>query len=104
MPTDGRRRWSEDTRGDRYLLRLYVAGNSPRSRRAIRNLLRICRDHLPERADVEVVDLHQQAQRAREAQILGAPTLVKELPPPRQRIVGDLSDERRVLDAFMVTR
>jgi circadian clock protein KaiB len=86
----------------RLRLRLYVAGNSRRSRTALRNLLSICQEHLPGRFDLEVVDLYEHAHRASEAQILGAPTLVKEYPLPVRRLLGDLSDEQRVLDALMV--
>lgn len=105
MATDGTRPWHSGPTGDgdRWVLRLYVAGSSPRSQRAVRNLLRFCHKHLADRADVEVVDLYQQGHRAKEAQIVGAPTLIKEEPPPRLRIVGDLSDETKVRDRLMVT-
>lgn len=90
--------------GGRLRLRLYVAGGSERSRTAIRNLLRICDEHLADRYDLEIVDLYEQRHLAREAQIVGAPTLVKERPLPEQRLIGDLSDSGRVLDLLRAAR
>lgn len=83
-----------------YQLHLYVAGSSPRSLRAIENLHAICDRHLPDRHELEVVDIYQQTEKAKEADILGAPTLIKTLPLPLRRLVGDLSDEARVLRAL----
>jgi circadian clock protein KaiB len=81
----------------RYVLRLYVAGTRSCSVRAIANIKRICERHLPGRYRLDVVDLYQQPARAKEDQVLAAPTLVRTEPGPVYRIVGDLSDERRVL-------
>jgi circadian clock protein KaiB len=83
--------------GERYLLRLYVTGMTPKSVHAIANIKRICAEHLEGRYTLEVIDLYQQPERAREAQIIAAPTLVKELPSPLRRIIGDLADCERVL-------
>lgn len=83
-----------------FRLRLYIAGNSPRSRRAVTNLQRICDTYLKGRVDLEVVDIFQQAEKASEADIIAAPTLIKELPAPLRRLLGDLSDDRRVLIAL----
>jgi circadian clock protein KaiB len=80
-----------------YVLRLYVVGNSPRSRWAIRNVRKLCDEHLAGRFDLEVHDLNQEPWLARDAQIIAAPTLVRERPLPIQRIVGSLSDIERVL-------
>ncbi|MDI1482825.1 circadian clock KaiB family protein [Polyangium sp. y55x31] len=80
-----------------YVLRLYVVGNSPRSRWAIRNVRKLCDQHLAGRFDLEVHDLNQEPWLAREAQIVAAPTLVREQPLPVQRIIGSLSDIERVL-------
>ena len=88
----------------RYLLRLYVAGMTPRSVQAIANLKRICAEYLEGRYLLEVIDLYQQPERAREAQIIAAPTLVKELPSPLRRIIGDLADRERVLVALDLCR
>ena len=80
-----------------YRLRLFVAGSTVRSQRAIENLRRICAEHLAGRIDLEVVDIYQQPQLAQENQVIAAPTLVKLLPEPVRRIVGDLSVTERVL-------
>src|SRR5512139_1577273 len=80
-----------------FVLRLYVVGNSPRSRWAIRNVRKLCDEHLVGRFDLEVHDLNQEPWLARDAQIVAAPTLVRERPLPVQRIVGSLSDIERVL-------
>ncbi|MGI4748436.1 MAG: circadian clock KaiB family protein [Janthinobacterium lividum] len=78
-------------------LRLFVAGNTIRSRLAIENLRRICAEHLDDRVDLEVVDIHQQPELAEYHQIIAVPTLVKLRPLPVRRIIGDLSETRRVL-------
>lgn len=80
-----------------YLLTLYVTGLSPHSSRAVTNAKRICNRYLPERHRLRIVDLYQQPELAQGMQIIAAPTLVRELPLPQRRIVGDLSDEARVL-------
>lgn len=76
---------------------LYVAGQTPKSVAAIRNLERICRERLPGRFAVEVVDLRQHPHLAREHGIVAIPTLVRELPTPIRKIIGDLSDSEKVL-------
>ena len=86
--------------GERFVLRLYVAGNSPRSQRAVRNLCRICEEHLGDTCQVEVIDIYHDRERARAEQVIGAPTLIKELPLPLRRLIGDLSDEDRVVAAL----
>jgi len=78
-------------------LRLYVAGETRRSRTAFSNLKKICEDHLPERYSIEVIDLLEQPQLSRGDQILAIPTLVRKLPKPMRKIIGDLSDTERVL-------
>ena len=80
-----------------YRLRLFVAGSTLRSQRAIENLRRICAEHLAGRIDLEVVDIYQQPELAQQNQVIAAPTLVKLLPMPVRRIVGDLSVTERVL-------
>lgn len=79
------------------LLTLYVAGQTPKSLAAIENLQRICRDHLEDRFKVEVIDLRQQPHLAREHNIVAIPTLVRKLPAPMHKIIGDLSDAQKVL-------
>ena len=78
-------------------LRLYVAGQTPRSRAALANLEKICRDHLPPGGKVEVIDLVEKPHLAREDQILAIPTLVRKLPSPVRKIICDLSNTERVL-------
>jgi circadian clock protein KaiB len=80
-----------------YVLRLYVTGATPRSTRAIFNIKSICEQHLPGRYDLEVIDLYQQPALGQEQQILAAPTLVKALPSPLRKLVGDMSDRNHVL-------
>lgn len=82
---------------DHYELRLYVAGQTPRSVAAFANLKRICDEHLAGRYRIEVVDLLQHPQLAQGDQILAIPTLVRKLPPPLRKIIGDLSNTERVL-------
>jgi len=78
-------------------LRLYVAGQTPRSRAAFSNLKRICEDHLPDRYSIEVIDLLERPELSHGDQILAIPTLVRRLPKPMRKIIGDLSDTERVL-------
>jgi circadian clock protein KaiB len=82
---------------ERYVLRLYVTGSTPRSARAIQNIRALCEEHLEGRYDLEVIDIYQQPVLARGEQIIAAPTLIKKLPAPLRKMVGDLSDTDRVL-------
>lgn len=75
----------------KFKLRLFVAGNNPNGRMAILNLQEICQKYIPDDYSMEVIDIYQQAALAREEQIIATPTLIKELPLPRQRFIGDLS-------------
>jgi circadian clock protein KaiB len=81
----------------KYTLRLYVAGSTPRSVQAIANLRKICEVHLKGRYDLEVIDIYQQPKLAKGEQIIAAPTLVKKLPPPIRKLIGDMSDVDRIL-------
>jgi len=83
--------------GPRYELRLYVAGMTPRSTRAIANIKEICEEHLKGHYDIRVIDLYQQPMLAEGHQIVALPTLIRKLPPPLRQIIGDLSDRERVL-------
>jgi circadian clock protein KaiB len=83
-------------------LHLYVTGNTALSRRAIMNLKRFCERHLRGRHTLEVVDVSQQPQLTRDEQIIAAPTLVKRLPPPARRLIGDLSNEEKALKTLGV--
>jgi circadian clock protein KaiB len=80
-----------------YDLRLYVAGQTPRSVQAFANLRRICEEHLAGRYRIEIIDLLERPQLAKGDQILAIPTLVRTLPEPIRKIIGDLSNEDRVL-------
>lgn len=87
----------EDLAGGNYNLRLYVAGQTPKSLAAIANLKRICEEHLAGRYTIDVIDLVVTPQLAAGDQIVALPTLVRRLPPPLKRIIGNLSDTERVL-------
>ena len=87
-----------DVNGDEhYELRLYVAGQSPRSVRALENLRRLCDEHLEGRFTVQVIDLLENPTLARGDEIIAVPTLVRKLPEPMRKIIGDLSDTEKVL-------
>jgi circadian clock protein KaiB len=80
-----------------YILRLYVAGQTSKSLEAFANLKKICEEHLKGRYQIEVIDLLQHPQLAKGDQILAIPTLVRKLPPPLKKIIGDLSNTEKVL-------
>lgn len=84
-------------RQSQYLLRLYVSRSTSKSKLAVENIQRVCEEHLKGRYDLEVIDIHDQANLARDEQIVAVPTLIKRLPLPLQRLVGDMSDLNRVL-------
>ena len=81
----------------KWSLRLYTAGQTPKSLAAMRNLKKVCEEHLLGRYEIEVIDLLQNPRLAKEHQIVAIPTLVRKLPDPLRRIVGDLSDTNRTL-------
>ena len=80
-----------------YSLRLYVTGQTPRSAASIRNVRDVCEEFLKGRFELEVIDLYQRPELAKEAQVIATPTLVKRFPRPLRRMVGDLSDRKKVL-------
>lgn len=84
----------------KFVLTLYITGMRPRSQRAIDNIRRLCDEHLAGRYELQIIDIYQQPALAQSAQIIAAPTLVKKLPPPLRQIVGDMSDDGRVLLAL----
>jgi circadian clock protein KaiB len=86
-----------DSANGHYKLRLFVTGSTPRSTRAIANMRKICEENLSGRYDLEVVDVYENPDATRELQIIATPTLVKILPEPLRRIIGDLSDKEKVL-------
>lgn len=88
---------AESAGSTRYVLRLYIAGTTPASSKSVENLRAICEEHLKGRYELAVIDVFQQPVLARDEQIIAVPTLIKKLPLPIRRIVGDLSNEHRVL-------
>jgi len=83
--------------GHEWVLRLYVAGHSPRSVTAVANLKKICEQHLAGKYAIEIIDLLEHPQLSREDQIVAIPTVVRKLPPPLSRVIGDLSDTEGAL-------
>src|SRR3954452_23481799 len=90
-------RRTRSPRPPKYLLRLYVTGTTPKSMRAIENVRRICEEHLEGRYTLEVIDLYTHLPLARGDQIVAAPTLIKRFPAPLRQLIGDMSDEQKVL-------
>lgn len=86
------------------VLRLYVTGMTPRSSRAVATIKSICQEHLEGRYRLEVIDLYRHPTLAREEQIVATPTLVKKLPLPLRRFIGDLSDKERILVGLELSR
>ena len=82
---------------EKYILRLYITGTTFRSTLAITNLKKICEEYLEGRYDLEVIDLYQKPSLAKDEQIIAAPTLIKKLPLPFRRIIGDMSNKEKVL-------
>ena len=85
------------TSTERWDLRLYTAGQSPKSLSALSNLKRICDEHLAGRYSIEVIDLMKNPRLAKDDEIVAIPTLVRKLPAPLRKIIGDLSNEERAL-------
>ncbi len=82
---------------DRYVLKLYVAGITPKSERAIRSVKELCEQRLHDRYDLEIIDIYQRPDALRQDQIVVAPTLVKKLPLPLRRLIGDMADRDKIL-------
>lgn len=93
--------WEADAPGDaaraRYILKLYVAGLTPRSISALRSVKDICERHLQGRYELEIIDIYEHPSLAKDQQIIAAPTLIKQLPLPLRRLIGDMADQERVL-------
>jgi circadian clock protein KaiB len=87
----------QETDKGNYILRLYVSGMTPNSTKAIENVRKLCEEHLEGRYQLEIIDIYQQPIFAKEGQIVAAPTLVKELPPPLRKFIGDMSQTERIL-------
>ncbi len=97
LKTSQQKEQSAKARSDKWVLRLYVAGQTPKAITAFNNLRLICEDHLKGKYHIEVIDLVKKPQIARDDQILAVPTLVRKLPLPVKNIIGDLSNTERVL-------
>lgn len=82
---------------ERYVLRLYVTGMTPKSINAIQNIRKICEENLKGRYELEVIDIYQQPQLAKKEDILAAPTLIKKLPLPLRKFIGDMSNKDKIL-------
>ena len=87
---------AQDDKHD-YVLRLFITGHTEKSRRAVRNITRLCEEHLHGTYELEVIDVYQQPELAVEHQLVAAPTLFKVLPLPPRKMIGDMSDTGRVL-------
>lgn len=83
-----------------YVLRLFIAGSSPNSLRAVTNIKQICEIHLPGEFKLEIIDVYQQADLAKKEQLIALPLLIKKLPLPERRLIGDLSETAKVLSAL----
>ncbi|RPI27099.1 MAG: hypothetical protein EHM61_09590 [Acidobacteria bacterium] len=81
----------------KYVLRLYVAGISPRSERAIRSVKEVCEQRLKNRYELEIVDVYQHPESLKDGQVLAVPTLIKQLPLPLRRLIGDMSDKEKLI-------
>jgi circadian clock protein KaiB len=93
-----------DPGAGRYMLRLYISGMTPRSSSAIASIRALCDTHLRGRYDLEVIDIYQQPELAKEGQVIAVPMLVKELPVPLRRLIGNLVDEDRLLKGLDLQR
>ena len=82
---------------EKYLLRLYVAGINPRSAEAIRSITALCDEHLKDLFELEIIDLYQQPARAKDDQIIAIPTLIRKLPMPLRRLIGNMSNKDKLL-------
>lgn len=83
-----------------YLLRLFVTGMTPNSKKAVENIKRICEEYLKGRYELEVIDIYQQPELAEEEHVFAAPTLIKKNPLPLKRLIGDMSDTEKVLSGL----
>jgi len=92
-----RERAGSRSRQGKYLLRLYVSGSTLKSARAVKNIKRLCEQHLKNRYDLEVIDVYQQPKLAKGERIVVVPTLIKRRPPPPRRLIRDLSNQKYVL-------
>lgn len=106
MDHEGQNNHGQEEKSDRtrprFHLRLFVTGITPRSQQAIQNIRQICEEYLSGEYELEVIDVSQNPEQARKYQILAIPTLLKELPPPLRKVVGDLSEKEKVLEGLEI--
>lgn len=88
---------AKKSKDQKYVLRLYVAGVTPRSQQAIRTVTALCEEHLAGRYELEVIDIYQQPTLAKGEQIIAAPTLIKQLPAPLRKFIGSMADKEKIL-------
>jgi circadian clock protein KaiB len=98
MIEDGGIKWEE--RNEKYVLRLYITGMTPNCLRAVENIKSICEKHLRENYELEIIDMYQEPEMAKEDQIIAAPTLLKRFPIPFKRLIGDMADREKVIRAL----
>lgn len=94
---NSRKHQEHATGQEKIILRLYVVGMTQTARRAFNNLENICETHFPNRYEIEIIDLKEDPQLASQEQIFAVPTVVRKLPPPLRKVIGDLSDSEKVL-------
>ena len=87
----------KSTAAEKYVLRLYVTGMTPKSINAIENIRKICEENLKGRYELEVIDIYQQPEFAKKEEIIAAPTLIKKLPLPLRKFIGDMSNKEKIL-------
>lgn len=100
MNQDGLEEYDEvrqNLKDEKYILRLYITGMTPNSKRAVENVKKICEEYLKGRYELEVIDIYQQPTLAQQEQIIAAPTLIKKLPGPLRKLIGDMSNTEKVL-------
>jgi circadian clock protein KaiB len=89
--------YESDSKATIYVLRLFITGASPNSIRAVENLKTLCEEHLTDRYKLEIIDIHQQKELAENENVIALPLLIKKYPGPERRMIGDMSDTKRVL-------
>jgi circadian clock protein KaiB len=89
--------YESDAKATIYVLRLFITGASPNSIRAVENLKTLCEEHLTDRYKLEIIDIHQQKELAENENVIALPLLIKKSPGPERRMIGDMSDTKRVL-------
>jgi circadian clock protein KaiB len=89
---------------EKYVFRLYVADSTIQFVTAVRQIQKLCKEYLPDRYELEIIDIYRHPERLEADQVFASPTLIKELPPPLQRLIGDLSDTEKVKMALLLSR